>query len=134
MSNPDAQQFHEAAMEFWQAADRLALDGKPFLFKPTFYCAIHSLELGLKALLAKGGTTSAELASRKLGHNLDALISKAYADGVLSDQALDSLQRSSICQLCRDYSRKSFEYPEPMYSTFPIGQWLKWAERVNRAF
>jgi len=66
-------QFLSHAVEFIRASQRLRSQ-KPFLYHPTFYCALHGLELALKSHLAADGFSKARLAGRKLGHDLDSLL------------------------------------------------------------
>jgi hypothetical protein len=118
-----AQELLRHAIVFRDAAVRLS-DRKPFLFQPTFYCVLHSIELALKAHLAHAGFRQRELASRGLGHDLDALLQAATKEGCLDRSNLDAFDRKAISWGGKDYSKKCFEYPESMVSTHPIGRWL----------
>ena len=124
-----AQDFLQHSVEFRDAAARL-YDRKPFLFNPTFYCVLHSIELALKAHLAYAGFRPSELRSKTLGHNLDALLQAASREGTLDKSALDAFDRKAIAWGGKDYSKKSFEYPEFMVSTHPIGKWLLIARKL----
>lgn len=121
------------AKEFRDAGSRLAMS-KPFIFHPTFYCAIHSVELAIKAHLALAGLTKRKLSSKGLGHNLAALLEETEKQNIQDALQLDSHERRSISLGSRDYSGKCFEYPEILYSTFPIGIWIGWADKVIDGF
>ena len=121
------------AKEFRDAGSRLA-KSKTFIFHPTFYCAIHSVELAIKAHLALAGLPKRTLSSKGLGHNLAALLKEAERQSIQDELQLDSHDRRNISLGSRDYSGKCFEYPEILYSTFPIGVWLGWADKVIDGF
>src|SRR6266496_1360218 len=125
MSGPTrlARDFLQHSVEFRDAAARL-YDHKPFLFHPTFYCVLHSIELALKSHLAYAGFGLSELRSRTLGHDLDALLQAASKEGTLDKSALDVFDRKAISWGGKDYSKKCFEYAEFMVSTHRIGKWL----------
>ena len=127
-----AQEFLRHAMEFRDAAVRL-YDCKPFLFHPTFYCALHSIELALKAHLAHAGFGPRKLASRALGHDLRALLEAATTKGTLENSDLDAFDRKAISWRGKDYSKKCFEYPEFMVSTHRIGKWLLIARKLIKS-
>lgn len=118
----------------YRDASRRLVDGKPFLFHPTFYCAIHSVELAIKAHLAVAGVSKKRLSARELGHNLAALLKEAEKLKIADTLQLDCHDRHNISLGSRDYSGKCFEYPELLYSTFPIGVWLQWADNVIDGF
>jgi HEPN domain-containing protein len=121
------------AKEFRAAARSLA-KSKPFIFHPTFYCAIHSVELAIKAHLALAGLSKKMLSSKALGHNLAALLKEAERQNIQDALLLDSHESKNISLGSRAYSGKCFEYPEILYSTFPIDIWLDWADRVIVGF
>jgi hypothetical protein len=127
-----ALEFLRHAGEFQDAADRLC-KCKPFLFHPTFYCALHSIELALKAHLAYAGFRLSELRSKTLGHDLGALLQAASRKGILDKSTLDTFDRKAISWGGKDYSKKCFEYPEFMVSTYPIGRWLLIARKLIRS-
>lgn len=127
-----AQEFLRHAMEFRDAAVRL-YNCKPFLFHPTFYCALHSIELALKAHLAHAGFGPRKLASRALGHDLSALLETATTEGTLDNADLDAFDRKAISWGGKNYSKKCFEYPEFMISTHPIGKWLLIARKLIKS-
>src|SRR6266540_5806982 len=77
-----ANEFLDYAVEFAAASERLHAH-KPYLLHPTFYCAIHSVELALKSYLAAHGFTKSCLASRAFGHNLSHLLAAALSRGDL---------------------------------------------------
>ena len=124
-----AQSYAGHAKEFFDAAERLSLS-TPYLFHPTFYCAIHSIELAIKAHLANIGVTKKELTSRDLGHNLTSLLREAGKRGIMKMLNLNSREIKSISFGSTDYAGKCFEYPEGMYSTLPVGIWLKIADKI----
>jgi hypothetical protein len=124
-----AKDFLRHAVEFRDAALRLH-DHKPFLFHPTFYCVLHSIELALKAHLAQTGFSKRTLSSKALGHNLGALLTAASRERVLDKSRLDALDRKAIAWGAKDYSKKCFEYPEFMVSTHPIRKWLLIARKL----
>lgn len=126
-----AEGFLDHSTQFLNAARRLS-QGKPFLFKPTFYCAIHSIELALKGHLAHKGFTAAHLRHREFGHNIDRLLEEAIADGSVDNQIVNFFDQQAIKWGSEDYAGKCFEYPELMYSTYPIGKWIRIAENLNR--
>jgi len=127
-----AQEFLQHALKFRDAALYLC-DHKPFLFHPTFYCALHSIELALKAHLAYAGFGSSKLRSKPLGHDLDALLKAATKEGTLDKSGLDAFDRKAISWGGRDYSKKCFEYPEFMVSTHRIGKWLLIARKLIKS-
>ena len=116
------------ADEFRRAAERLSAE-EPFLYHPTFYTVLHSIELGLKTHLALVGYTKKQLASKALGHNLGALVSEGHKSGAIP--FLDAPSRRAITTNGKSYSEKCFEYPEFMVSTLPIGRWLRFAELLT---
>jgi hypothetical protein len=126
-----AHDFLRHAVEFHDAAVRLH-ERRPFLFHPTFYCVLHSIELALKAHLAHAGFARSKLASKALGHNLAALLKAASDAGTLDASSLDMFDRKAIVWGGKDYSKKCFEYPEFMVSTHPIGKWLQIARKLTR--
>ena len=120
------------AKEFLDAATRLQKP-KPFLRHPTFYCVLHCIELSLKAHLAHAGFTRRKLASKAYGHNLAELLNAADANGSLHKASLDAFDRKAMRFGAEDYAKKSFEYPEFMVSTYPIGKWLRIARKLVRS-
>jgi hypothetical protein len=124
-----AKNFLRDALEFRDAAVRL-YDRKPFLFHPTFYCVLHSIELALKAHLAYAGFSQRKLASKTFGHDLAALLKAATSEGALDQSTLDTFDRKAIAWGGKDCSKKCFEYPEFMVSTHPIGKWLFIARKL----
>src|SRR5438552_2304104 len=118
-----ATEFLKHAKEFQDAAKRLSTT-KPFLYHPTFYCVLHSIELSLKAHLALSGFPKRCL--KLLGHDLGAIVSEAHKAQAIP--FLDSFARKAIKWGGKDYSKKCFEYPELMVSTHPIGRWLEIAD------
>ena len=127
-----SQEFLDHALDFRDAAARLCED-TPFLYHPTFYCVLHSIELALKAHLSCVGTSKRELASKKLGHNLASLVNMAAEKGTLDTATVNAHARKAIAWGGKDYSKKCFEYPEFMLSTLPIGRWLVIAGRVIKS-
>lgn len=124
-----AQNLLKHAKEFRDASSRLA-QFKTFIFHPTFYCAIHSIELAIKAHLALAGVPKRLLSSKDLGHNLDELLKEANRHSIQDALQLDFQDIRNISLGSRAYSGKCFEYPEILYSTFPIDIWLDWADNV----
>ncbi len=114
-----AEAFREAAIRLHAA--------EPFLYHPTFYCALHAIELGLKTHLAFHGFSKKQL--RDLGHNLGALVTEAHDKELIP--FLDGHQRKAITFGGKSYSKKCFEYPEFIVSTLPIGRWLQFAELLT---
>lgn len=125
----NAEGFLEHAIQYLEAGRRLS-GTEPFVFKPTFYCAIHSVELSLKGHLLHQGASPETLRRREFGHNIDRLLEQAFDDGALDSGVLDVFHQRSIKTGSRDYAAKCFEYPESMYSTYPIGKWLGIAEAL----
>lgn len=124
-----AREFHRHAKEFREASVRLS--GKtPFLYHPSFYCILHSIELALKAALAFSGVTKKTLASRELGHDLGALVKEVFKMNAIDKEALGSRQWQIIQWGGSDYKSKCFEYPELPSSgaTAPIGLWTEIAD------
>jgi hypothetical protein len=128
-----AQEFLRHAVEFRDAADRLWDRRQRFLFHATFYCALHSIELALKAHLAHVGFGLRKLRSKTLGHNLDALLQAATKQGTLGNSGLDTFDRKAISWGGKDYSKKCFEYPEFVVSTHRIGKWLSIAGKLIKS-
>lgn len=124
-----ARELAEHAIAFNDAATRLSRT-TPFLFHPTFYCVLHSIELALKSHLAGAGYSRRRLSSKALGHNLGALLEAALVDPALADSNLNAFDRKAITWGAKDYSAKCFEYPEFMVSTHPIGKWLLIARKI----
>jgi hypothetical protein len=125
-------QFLSHAVEFIRASQRLRSQ-KPFLYHPTFYCALHGLELALKSHLAADGFSKARLAGRKLGHDLDSLLTHALKCGsVLQPQLIPTVQRI-VKAGSNSYARKCFEYPEFFVTTVHIDRWIALAERIIRS-
>lgn len=128
-SNMSAEGFLDHSTQFLHAARRLS-SSSPFLFKPTFYCAIHAVELALKGHLVHQGFSAANLRRREFGHNIDRLLEQALADGAVDDGVIDYFDQQAIEWGSEDYASKCFEYPEHMYSTYPIGKWIEIAENL----
>jgi hypothetical protein len=127
-----AQEFRNHAVEFMDASERLHAH-KPFLFHPTFYCALHGIELALKSHLAATGYTMSHVAKRSLGHNLSSLLTEALSCGGGLHTQLDVRDQRAIKIGSRSYSRKCFEYPEFLgTTTVPIGQWIGIGRRLIR--
>jgi len=105
-----ARDFLQHSVEFRDAAARLH-DRKPFLFHPTFYCVLHSIELALKAHPAYAGFGLSELRSKTLGHDLDALLQAASREGTLDKSALDAFDRKTIAWGGKDYSKNASNTP-----------------------
>ena len=49
-------------------------------------------------------------------------------DVAIDESMLDVFYQRAVTNGSGDYSAKCFEYPEIMYSTYPIGKWLSIAE------
>jgi hypothetical protein len=125
----NSETFLDHAIQYLEASRRLS-QSEPFIFKPTFYCAIHSVELALKGHLLHQGSPPEALRKREFGHNIDRLLEQALDDGALDSGILDIFHQRAITMGSQDYSAKCFEYPESMYSTYPIGKWLRIAEAL----
>ena len=125
----NAEEFLDHSIQFCDAAQRL-IKGKPFIFKPTFYCAIHSIELALKGHLVLSGFTASNLRNREYGHNISRLLDKAIVDEAVDEKVVDFFDQQAIKWGSEDYAGKCFEYPETMYSTYPIGKWTLIAEKL----
>ena len=124
-----ASDFLDHAVEFARASERLA-SKKQFLLHPTFYCALHAIELALKSHLAAAGYTKSHLAGRELGHNLDRLFTQARKCGHVVDAQLVPTVERTIKNGSRSYTRKSFEYPELFVTTVHIQRWIAIASRI----
>lgn len=123
--NPES--FLNHATQYLDAARRLSKT-EPFIYKPTFYCAIHSVELSLKGHLLHQGYSIKALRRQEFGHNIDRLLEQGLKDGAIDESILDVFYQRAVTRGSDDYSAKCFEYPEIMYSTYPIGKWLSIAE------
>ena len=121
------------ATEFCKAAERLA-QTKPFLSHPTFYLAVHSLELAIKAHLAGAGVSKKKLSSKALGHSLSQLLREAREREIIDSLGLDAHDQRNISLGSQHYQNKWFEYPVAFDSTFPIGTWLRWSKNVIAVF
>lgn len=119
----NADSFLDHAIQFREAAKRLH-GTTPFLFKPTFYCAIHAVELALKGHLVHSGLSPGDLRRREFGHNIDRLLEHAEKIGANSEELLDYFAQQAVRWGSKDYAGKCFEYPEVMYSTCSLGVWL----------
>jgi len=119
--------FLDHATQYLEAARRLS-QTEPFIFKPTFYCAIHSVELSLKGHLLHQGCSLKALRRKEFGHNIGQLLEQALKNGAIDESILDVFYQRAVIRGSYDYSAKCFEYPEIMYSTYPIGKWLNIAE------
>ena len=126
----DAEQFLRYASEYCHAAHHLLHDITPFLFHPTFYCALHAIELSLKASLALAGVSRRRLASKTLGHDLEALLKEAIGCHALGSSVLNRQEQRIVARGGKHYSAKCFEYPEFMVSTHAIGEWLFIANKL----
>jgi hypothetical protein len=124
MKHELANYFLQHASEFDEAARRLR-STKPFLYYPTFYCVLHSIELSLKAHLTTVGFTKGRLASRAFGHDLAALLDAAVSEMLIPSATLDAAARRAIKLGSDSYYAKRFEYPEFRITTQPIGKWLR---------
>jgi hypothetical protein len=122
-----ANEFLDHATEFVDASERLYAR-QPFLLHPTFYCAIHGVELALKSYLAAHGYTKSRLASRDFGHNLSRLLTEAFSCGDLQSH-LSVRDQRTITASGKSYSRKAFEYPE-LVTTVGIGNWRGVARKL----
>jgi hypothetical protein len=125
----NAEEFVDHSVEFLEAAKKLKVS-KPFLFKPTFYCAIHSIELALKGHLIHQKFSPEKLRRRAFGHNIDNLLEQALIDGALDDSVINFHDQKAIKWGSDYYAGKCFEYPELMYSTHPIGKWIMISEKL----
>jgi hypothetical protein len=130
--NPSAPLFAGHSSEYLQAARRLTTS-QPFLFHPTFYCALHAIELALKAHLALLGYSPDDLRQRRFGHNLEQLLRTAADEGGIDDSVIDYFDAKAVEWGSTDYQRKCFEYPEPMVSSLPIGRWCQIGEKLLSA-
>jgi hypothetical protein len=125
----NTEKFLDHSIEFLEAAKKL--NGcKPFLFKPTFYCAIHSIELALKGHLIHQKFSPVKLGHREFGHKIDKLLEQAITNGALDNSVINSYDQKAIKWGSEHYAGKCFEYPEPMHSTYPIGRWIMIAEKL----
>ena len=91
------------------------------------------MELAIKAHLADNGVSKKALSSRALGHNLASLLHEADKRGIMDKLNLNSREIQSISFGSTDYAGKCFDYPEGMYSTLPVGIWLKIADKIISA-
>jgi hypothetical protein len=125
----NTERFLDHSIEFLEAAKKLN-GSEPFLFKPTFYCAIHSIELALKGHLMHQKFSSEKLRQREYGHKIDKLLEQALTDGALDNSVINFYDQKAIKYGSDYYAGKCFEYPEPMHSTYPIGRWIMIAEKL----
>lgn len=121
------------AKQFRDASIRLS-NNEPFIFHPTFYCVIHSLELAIKAHLAFVGISKKKLSSKGLGHNLAALIKEVEVRNMQDSLQLNDLDRLNISQGSKNYAGKCFEYPEDPGITFSCDIWHDWTNKVINGF
>ncbi len=88
MTNFTAVGFLRYAREYLDSAQHLRVHcSVKMLFSyqpplPAFYCLGHGIELTLKAYLLQVGVTHAELKSKKLGHDIPKLFTRARVKGL----------------------------------------------------
>jgi len=116
-------EFLEHAKEYLEAAERLG-KSKNFPFNPTYFCALRSIELGLKAHLAHDGVTERQLSSKRLGHDLPALLKEIKDRGILNKTGLSARDTIALARGSADYDKKRFEYPYLQFSTLPLAVWI----------
>lgn len=101
---------HVYAERFLIAAE--ALPAPEFPFDPVRpYLVCHSIELALKAFLSLHGTPMINMAKRKTGHRLTAVLADAEAKDLNGFVELTGPQREAIAAAEVYYAGKVFEYP-----------------------
>jgi hypothetical protein len=73
--------------------------------------ACHAIELLLKAFLSIKGSSLIKLSESKFGHNIDAILEEAEAQGLSELVKLSCDQKTEIRSASYYYSGKVFEYP-----------------------
>lgn len=99
-----AERFLSAAAQL-QGGQHVVAESAPV----THYLYGHALELALKAFLVGKGWTGAQLRN-KLGHDLDACLSKAQAAGLSSHVQLSPDEDAAVKLLNESYETKDLEY------------------------
>jgi hypothetical protein len=99
--------FHVYAKKF--------LDAEPTFSKKShspvpFYCVCRAIELALKSFLAAQGIPVKELRKKALGHDLQALLDKATAEGITKYYNFSSVEKAELEKANTYYADKSFEY------------------------
>lgn len=77
---------------------------------PAYYLVGHAIELTLKAFLVARGVPVTELAKRRYGHNLVALLNRARRHRLGQFVKLDRSEIEAIGDLNAQYADKRFEY------------------------
>ena len=103
------QGFAKHAQEFFHAAD-LVLGKADGVSLPAYFLLGRSIELSLKAFLLHSGVPISVLRSKKLGHNLDVLLTTAKERGIQQHIILESLECGVVQLLSFDYAEKRLEY------------------------
>jgi hypothetical protein len=81
------------------------------LFEPVRpYLVCHSIELALKAFLSLKGQKMADM-KFQVGHQLTSILADADSQGLASQVAITSDQRTAIRDATAYYAGKVFEYP-----------------------
>jgi hypothetical protein len=97
------------AVDFLRAAE-LLLNRAEAVSLPVYFLFARSMELALKAFLLHAGVTSAQLAKRGLGHNLEALLAQAEERGLSTHVSLLSPERGMVELLGREYAGTRLGY------------------------
>ncbi|MGA2514323.1 MAG: hypothetical protein ABSG37_12010 [Candidatus Limnocylindrales bacterium] len=103
--------FRNFALQFLQAARVVSETAAPFS-PVAYYLLCHSVELSLKAFLLIQHVPLEELKRRQLGHNLQALLTRAQTLGLTTVVPLSAEQSEAIAQATHYYTGKVFEYFE----------------------
>jgi hypothetical protein len=102
--------FHRYASDFAWWAER-ARDRKTEFYTPTpYYLYCRALELTLKSYLLAKGVPKKRIKTRKLGHNLVALLDLATKLGIESYLSIKPTWRSHLTGANSFYESKEFEY------------------------
>lgn len=90
------------AAEFLKAG-QLVLNRTVGVSLPAYFLLARSVELSLKAFLLHQGVSAKDLASKKFGHNLSALLNEATSRGLQSHVCLDSPDVGALGLLSDEY-------------------------------
>lgn len=97
-------------------------------FRIKYYLLARGMELSMKAFLFDHGTKLNELRSKKVGHNIEALIKKCQEKEF---PALSISEMRHIKLLNRAYYKKGLEYDNNIFQALPdLGKLKELAEKI----
>lgn len=105
--------------EYLTAATLVQAGSKNKFSSPAYYLVGHAIELTLKAFLVARGVPVAELRSKRFGHNLVALVTRARKHRLGEFVKLGKSEIQAISLLNEQYASKKFEYIETGPFTLP---------------